>query len=354
MVGDVTYVGNRGVNLMGAFQGGQRQNLNSVDYGAAYLPQNQDPTLGTNAVPGQTAYTSNLLRPFRGLAGVEENQTAFYDIYHSVQMNLNRRFRGGFSFGANYTYGISLKGNTGLNLRMQHGPDGKISIRSDQAQFEKQNETLDVRPHLFKANGIWNSPNMGGKPAALRLLVRDWQVSTVMTFGSGAAYNLGYSYQNNGSNVNITGSPDWAGKVTLANDLGSGCSDNQFGQFKASAVRGPAYGSLGLESGRNYLRGCMNKNVDLSLVRRIRVSTSEKYQVEIRADVFNAGNFVVINGRNNSVQFDNPASMTVVNNQFNADGSVNQARLQPKNAGFGAANSAQALRTLQLQLRLRF
>ena len=31
--------------------------MNSVDFGAAYLPQNQDPTLGTSSVPGATAYT---------------------------------------------------------------------------------------------------------------------------------------------------------------------------------------------------------------------------------------------------------------------------------------------------------
>src|SRR5438874_181076 len=54
---DVSYVGNRGVNRMGALQGGSTVNLNAVDFGAAYLPKNQDPTLaGTSTVPGATAY----------------------------------------------------------------------------------------------------------------------------------------------------------------------------------------------------------------------------------------------------------------------------------------------------------
>ena len=99
----------------------------------------------------------------------------------------------------------------------------------------------------------------------------------------------------------------------------------------------------------------MNKNIDLSLVRRIRVPGGEKYNVELRADVFNAGNMVVINGRNNSANFTSPtSSTTLINNQYNADGTVNAARLQPRNAGFGAATSAQAMRSIQLQLRLRF
>ncbi len=353
MVADVTYVGNHGYNRLGAFQGGQRQNLNAVDIGAAYLAENQDPTLAASTVPGATAYTSNLLRPFRGFAGIEENQTDFYDTYHSLQFNVNRRFRGGFSFGANYTYGISLKGNTGLNKRFQHAPDGTISLRADQAAYEKLNQTLDARPHLLKANGVWNSPGILGMGAVVRELTRDWQLSAVLTAGSGGAYDLGYSYQNNGGNVNITGSPDWGGRVTYLDGLGSGCSDSQYAQFNFAAMAPPTYGSVGMESGRNTLRGCFNKNLDMSVVRRIRVG-SEKYRLELRADVFNATNAVVINGRSTSAQFNNPTSLTLVNSQYNADGSLNQSRLTPRNAGFGAATSAATLRNIQLQLRFQF
>ena len=49
---DVMYVGNHGFNRMGSFQGGTRQLINAPDFGAAYLPENQDPTLGTSDVPG--------------------------------------------------------------------------------------------------------------------------------------------------------------------------------------------------------------------------------------------------------------------------------------------------------------
>ncbi len=353
MVADVTYVGNHGVNRLGGFQGGQRQNLNAVDIGSAYLPENQDPTLGTSTVPGQTAYTSNLLRPFQGFAGIEENQTDFWDTYHSLQFNVNRRFRGGFLFGANYTYGISLKGNTGLNKRFQHAADGTISLRADQEAYEKLNETLDVRPHLLKANAVWNSPGIAGKGAVLRELTRDWQLSGVLTAASGSTYNIGYSYQNSGSSVNITGSPDWGGRVTVLDGLGSGCSDNQYAQFNFAAIRPPTYGSVGMESGRNYMRGCFQKNVDLSLMRSIRIG-GERNRLELRADIFNAFNIVTVTGRNSTAQFTSPTNLTLVNSQFAADGSLNQGRLTPRNAGFGAANNAQAMRNIQLQLRFQF
>jgi hypothetical protein len=356
MVGDVMYVGNHGYNRMGSFQGGTRQLLNAVDIGAAYLPQNQDPTLGTATYPGQTAYTTNLLRPFRGLASIEQNTPAFWDTYHSIQANVNRRFRGGFSFGANYTYGISLKGNTGLNRRLTHAADGTISFRSDEQAYEDLMSTLDRRPHFLIVNAIWLSPGIAGKGVFLHELTRDWQLSGAWRLASGAVYSLGYNYNTAGASVNITGSPDWPGRVILGSNLGGGCSDNQYAQFNASAVKGPGYNSVGMESGRNYLRGCMDKTLDLSIVRRIRFGKvfNETRRLEFRLDVFNALNVAVINAFSTTATFNNPTSMTLTNNQYNADGSLNTARLTPRNAGFGAATGAQNMRNLQLQIRFQF
>jgi hypothetical protein len=356
MVGDVMYVGNHGYNRLGSFQGGTQQLLNAVDIGAAYLPQNQDPTLGTATVPGGSAYTTNLLRPYRGLGTIGQNTTAFWDTYHSIQASLNRRFRGGLSLGAAYTYGISLKGNTGLTQRYVHAPDGTISLRSDEQAYEDLNSTLDRRPHFLKFNTVWDSPGIRGKGVFLRELTGDWQLAGVWTATSGPAYDLLYSYNSGGANVNITGSPDWAGKAILGSGLGSGCSGNQYGQFNALAVKGPTYNSVGMESGRLYLRGCPNDTVDVSIVRRIRFGKifSETRRLEFRADIFNALNTVVINARSTTATFNNPASMALQNNQYNSDGSLNASRLLPKSAGFGAATGAQTMRNLQLEARFTF
>jgi hypothetical protein len=356
MVGDVMYVGNHGYNRLGGFQGGTQQPINSVDFGAAYLPKNQDPTLGTATYPGQTAYTANLLRPYLGFATIGENMTAFYDTYHSIQMSVNRRFSGGFSFGASYTYGISLKGNTGLSQRYTHAADGTISLRSDEQAYQDLMSTLDRRPNFLKFNSVWLSPGISGGGTVLQQLTKDWQLSGVLTASSGGAYSLGYSYNSAGSNVNITGSPDWGGRVILGNNLGSGCSSSPFNQFNATAVTGPGYNSLGMESGRNYLRYCPNENVDLSISRRIAFGKifTETRRLEFRADIFNALNTVIINAVSTTATFNTPASMALQNNQYNSDGSLNGARLQPKNAGFGAATGAQAMRNLQLQLRFSF
>ena len=46
--------------------------------------------------------------------------------------------------------------------------------------------------------------------------------------------------------------------------------------------------------------------------------------------------------------------MRVMNSQFNDNGSLNQNRLKPRDAGFGAANNAADMRNIQLQVRFSF
>ena len=367
---DVSYVGNHGYNRLGAFQGGSSVNLNAVDFGAAYLPQNQDQTKGASAVPAANALTANLLRPYQGLSTINQQTTTFHDTYHSVQTSFNRRFRDGLAFGVNYTLSMSLTGNTGLQERLQHNADGTYSIRADQAAYEALNNDLALQRHVIKANAIWDLPdyksgNGGGK--VLGYILNDWQLSGVLTAGSGltagaglqcgsatnaAKYDLCYSYQNNGANVNLTGSPDYAAKIVYVGDPGKGCSDNQYGQFNVASVTGPTYGSVGLESGRNILSSCPDKTVDLALARNVRLGGAK--QLQFRLDAYNAFNVVVINNRVTQIQYRSPTDLTVLNSQYLADGSLDPTRLTPRNAGFGAATSAQPLRTMQLTIRFQF
>jgi hypothetical protein len=364
---DVSYVGNHGFNRLRAFQGGANGavDLNAVDIGAAYLAKNQDPTLAPSSVPGATAYTTNLLRGFRGLAAVNEQETRFWDEYHSLQFSLNRRFRDGLAFGTNYTLGLSLKGNTGLQMRLQHAADGTISVRSDQAAYETLNENLALQRHVIKSYAVWNLPSVpSGLGRIGAQLLNDWQISGVLTAGSAyqpavgannqtnGRYDLTYSYQNNGAAVNLTGSPDYAARIVYVGDPGSGCSDNQYAQFNTKAVTGPQYGSVGLESGRNLLGGCPDHTIDLALAKNIRFGGNRSLQ--FRLDVFNVFNFVIINDRERNVQYRSPTDLTIVNSQTLADGSNDPARLTPRTAGFGAATGAQPLRNLQLQIRFGF
>ena len=351
MVADISYVGNHGFNRFSVFQNGTPTNLNAVDFGTAYLPQYQDPTL-SSTVPAGAAYTTNLLRPYPGLGNINQQTSEFWDTYHSLQTSFTRRFRNGFSFGANYTYGISFTGTTGLVKRLQHAPDGTVSVRPDQAAYEDLNKTLDRRPHYLKANTVWDLPNVNGMGKIVGAILNDWQLAGVLTMGSGATYDLNFAYQNNGGNVNLTGSPDYGARIVYVGDPGSGCSSNQYNQFNVASVTGPTFGSVGLESGRNIMRGCMDKTLDLSISRDIPVGGGRR--LEFRVDAFNALNTVVINNRQNQIQYNSPTDLTIRNSQFLANGQPDPARLTPRTAGFGAATGAQAMRSVQIYARFAF
>ena len=89
----------------------------------------------------------------------------------------------------------------------------------------------------------------------------------------------------------------------------------------------------------------------MNIVRRI--SIKERVKLELRLDVFNVPNAVQITSISSSATFNNPTSMTLVNNQYNGT-TLNSARLTPATAGFGAATAAAAMRNIQLEARIQF
>jgi hypothetical protein len=227
---------------------------------------------------------------------------------------------------------------------------------------------------VIKSFAVWDIPSAPSRLGRVgRYLLNDWQLSGVLTAGSayqpgaiqanGAAqanptgasngrYDITYTYQNNGAAVNLTGSPDYNARIVYIGDPGSGCSSNQYQQFNTAAVAGPTYGSVGLESGRYLLGGCPNKTIDLAIARSIRLNGNKTLQ--FRLDVFNVFNTVVINDRVTNVIYRSPTDQTIVNSQYLPDGTLDPTRLTPRNAGFGAATSAQPMRNLQLQIRFAF
>jgi len=183
-------------------------------------------------------------------------------------------------------------------------------------------------------------------------MTNDWRLSGVWTASTGGAYTVGVSYQGGGGSQNITGSPNYGGRVRILSNPGSGCSGDVYRQFETSAFSGPLVGSIGLESGSDYLRGCFSNSLDLAVARDIRLGESKR--VQFRLDVFNAPNQARITGRNTTMNLVSPVDQTVTNLPFDASGNLIPSRSQPKNAGFGVANGYQGPRTLQAQIRFSF
>ena len=296
-----------------------------------------------------------LLRPIRGYANIDQQWQSFDRTYHSMQFSATRRFRNGVSFGGNYTLSLSDNGTTGVPLRLQHNADGSFSIREDQAVFNELMKNQGLQRHIVKANFIWDLP--------------DWETTGIEAHRGGDSSTTGScrasspadrapgttsptSTRTTAQNVNLTGSPDYAARVVINGDTGSGCSGDRFSQFSTAAFSGPLPGSVGLESGRNYMVGCPDKTTDLAISRVFKLGGARTAQ--FRVEMFNAFNAVVYNARQTQLQLVSPTNQTIRNPQFLADGTVDPNRLKTTAAGFGAVTGAQPLRTIQAQLRFSF
>ena len=333
-------------------------NMGAIDLGSAFLPQNQDRTRAASTTPGASAVVTPLMAPLRGYNNVWMTSNLGWRTYHGIQLSVQHRLNRGIQFGMNDTISLSDRGFCASGgcpstqpLRMQHNTDGTYTVRSDQSQ---QNDLLGdmLTPrHILKGTFLWMLPNRSS--GALKAVLNDWQVAGVWTAATGQPYAVTYTYSSGGSNINLTGSPDYAARVRVVGDTGSGCSSDASRQFTASAFQGPISPSLGLESGNGYLRGCFQSAFDTSISKQIRFAGGRS--VQLRADIFNLLNQSIVTARNTSMQLANPNDpVTIVNLPFDASGNAIPARVKPNGAGFGVANNYQPPRTVQLQLRFAF
>ncbi|PYR90416.1 MAG: hypothetical protein DMF84_21135 [Acidobacteria bacterium] len=346
---DIEYVGEHAYNVI------EGVDINAPDFGAAFLAANQDPTL-SSATPGAAAVQADQMRLFRGYSSITQNLPRGWLTSHSLQLSFTRRFRDGLSFGFNDAILLSQKTSTAA--RLQHNPDGTFSERADQAEADKLLGDFIPNRHLFKGSFVWDLPDIhrsGSTLNAIGWLANDWQLSGVWSASTGGAYTVGVSYQGGATgngNQNITGSSGYGGRVRIIGDPGSGCSGDPLRQFNTAAFSGPLPGSVGLESGADYLRSCFSSALDMALARSIRLGGAR--QLQLRLDVFNLPNEARATGRNTNMSLVSPVDGTQANLPFDANGNVIASRSQPKSAGFGVANGYQSPRTIQAQIRFSF
>jgi hypothetical protein len=280
------------------------------------------------SVPGivSTPANTNARRP---LTLANPAQGAFYgpvDAYvtdgtqhYNGMIVTVRRTAARASFAANYTlshcYG-SPDGNGGGTTNLSVG----YNIPSNPA-YDNGNCTVD-RLHNFAATASLESPHF--EKRSLRLIASGWRLAgsfraitgpwLTITTGTDIALNgqLGTQRVNQiGDNVYADGS------TNPANGFVRWLDRTAFGQ--------PAAGTFG-NMARNQVRGPYNKNVDLALTRVFPIG---RQGIEIRAEAFNAFNWL----------------------ELNAPGPAN---LSFTSATFGQINSAFPPRIIQLAVKYTF
>ena len=301
----VAYVGNRYLNLRG------NRNLNPVAPGARFDPANADPTLPGSPLP------DNFLRPLVGYGSISLRTNAGYSRYNSMQVTVNRRTRGGLSFGSAYTLAVN-KSTSGI------------------PNFHDLAYTFDYTGggrHVLSLNAVYDVPAASWAPKAVRAVLDNWQAAVVAGFSTGGPESVGFSTTDN---FDFTGGGD-GGRISVT----PGCnpilprserSHNRW--FNTSCfIRPSGRGDEGNSSRVHYF-GPGSQNWDLTLTKGFKFGRSRTFQ--FRTEFYNLFN---------------QAAWTSVNStltaRFDAAG-------QQINAAFGTVMPTGAPRIVQLSLRFAF
>lgn len=328
---DIAYVGSESRELPQGIQ------INSVPYGAAFRPENQDPTRPASAIPGAQALDANFLRPYRGYGNIAMLDYSAFSNYHALQTALNRRFDRGLLVGLTYTWSKAL-GVVDTDFAGGR-PDGEAANR--RANYAPL--AFD-RPHVFTANFVYQLPTFAG--GALGHLTNDWQISGIYRAMTGVPYPINFSIPGITA-VNLTGSDgNNNARVVLTGDPGPGATGDPYRMLDTSVFAPPQPGSLGFESARFFVYGPGLNSLDLSVSKSVRIGG--RVRAEIRLDAFNALNHTQFSGVNSTVNFRSLTDPTITNLPYDSTGSLVNRN------GFGTVNGVRPARELQLVTRLSF
>lgn len=328
---DISYVGTSGQHLL------QRRNINAPAYGAAFQAANQDQTLAASATPGATALPVDFLRPYQGFGNISYIEPAVSSNYHSLQTSINRRYSKGVLVGVNYTWSKVL-GTQSNDLPGINGFGSPHILDNRRANYGP----LDFdRTHNFNVNWVWDLPK-GTQNRSLGYLLNGWQLSGIYRYMTGAPYNVSVNIPGL-SGYGLTGTQQIEGfRVAMVGNPGSGNSRDPYRQLNPAAFGVPGVGSLGYESGRNFLRVGAVNSWDAALSKEFRFK--ERIRIEARIDAFNALNHTQFDGvfsTLNVASLSNPTPTNLASETGNRN-------------GFGAISSVRPPRNLQWSLRFNF
>ena len=329
---DVSYVGTLGQHLL------QRRNINAPAYGAAYKPENQDPTAAPSST-GSSALPVDFLRPYQGFGNISYIEPASSSNYHSLQMSLNRRFKKGLLLGVTHTWSKAL-GTQAADLPGINGFGApRIDLNQRKANYGPQD--FDRR-HNFNVNWVYELPKATSN-RALGYITNGWQISGIYRYQTGAPYNVGFAIPGL-SGYGVTGTQQIeGGRIAVVGAPGPGTSSDPYKQFNAAAFAPPGFGSFGLESGRNFLYRSPINALDATLSKSF--SFKEKMKLELRLDTFNVLNHTQFDGINSTLNLRSLTDLTPTN--LAAD----TAALR---TGFGAVTSVRPPRNMQISARFQF
>jgi hypothetical protein len=335
---DVAYVGSLARHLL------QRLSLNAVPYGARFLPSSIDPTVSG----GTTPLPDNFLRPIKGYSDIQLIETGGNSNYHSMQVQLNRRFSSSLSFGVSYTWSKAMTLVDNNNAAINPFIDRKVR-NYGRAGID--------RTHNFVLNYVYRVPSLSKywDNAVSRTIFSGWELSGITSFISGSPSGIGYALVQARDLVGGGGAGVDSRVVLIANPVldrgqrNSTCA-HAFAATNAAAqtaavggchlnvnsVRPPTVpGDFGRgNAAKDLFRMPGTNNWDISVFKNFNLAREGKVRLQYRLEMYNAFNHTQFTDVDTTARFD-------------ANG--NQV-----NALFGSYTNAANARRIVMGLKLNF
>jgi hypothetical protein len=210
--------------------------------------------------------------------------------YNSLQASLKKRFSHGLQMLLSYTWQHSLDYYSGSDV------SDVTLLPGDMVNEQHNYGSSDFdRRHRFVGSYLYSLPDTyHGSSAFAKKLVNTWSVSGIVTLQSGVPFSI-YG-QDAAFEATMA---DLASGRTLQSAIKSGdVKDRLTAYFDPTAfVQPSAFGDFG-QLGRNIIRGPKQIDTDLSIIKSIPVTESQR--LEFRAEFFNLFN---------NVNFANPVNI---------------------------------------------
>lgn len=301
---------------------------------------NQPVAGALQANPGKNV---NYLRPYKGYAAIQQEQSNGSALYSSLQVSWNRRFTGGFLAGVAYTLSKSLDNSSNYRDIM---PD---TYYSNNLWGPSEYDTR----HVAIVNYLYDLPFLKSQQTVIGKLLGGWTLSGSAQFQTGTPCGVGTN--NDFAGVGEFGSFNCGGNTSegqfwvrngtpkmLKGFAGYGSNAKYISTTNGDGspiFTAPAAGTFNLQSGIRdeiYQPGLQNWN--LNLIKQFPIN--EKTGFEFRAEAYN-----FINHPN-----------WAENGPGAPSGQTGGLNLNPASSQFGEVTqkSVGNPRTLQLALRYRF
>lgn len=215
------YVGSLGRHL------GENWQLNTVPYGAEFLPQSQNPQSAT-----PSPLNDNYFRPYMGYGNIPQQIFEGNSSYHSLQLQADRRFAKGLQFGVVYTFSKAMDYSEGDSTT-----SGGVARYLNWKVWNYGVAGYD-RPNVLTFHFYYDVPKLSRylPNRVVKALFDGWHISDVTSFISGSMLSASMGTS---PSVNFTGGGDGARPLMVANPNDVPGGRSFYNWFNAAAYAEP-------------------------------------------------------------------------------------------------------------------